>query len=306
MSEAWTHQPVLVAEVLDMLAIEPGTTAVDATVGQGGHAVAILERQAGRGRLIGCDLDPAALAMTAARTAAQADRVSLHQASFKDLARLLATEAPDGVDAILIDLGVSHDQLTGERFTFRDDAPLDMRLDPHGPFSATDLLATYTVEQLEELLREAADERYARRIAHGIVDARRHGPLRTAGQLVDIVRRAYPASQRHGRLHIATRTWQALRWGVNRMGEALDRVLADAPGLLRPGGRCGVIAFHSVEDRKVKLAWRAHATDERYELLTKKPVTASDEEVAAHVGARSAKLRVLARRPAAPAAGEES
>jgi len=287
-----------------MLAIRPGTVVVDATVGQGGHSVAILERQEGRGRLIGCDLDPAALATATARTAAYGDRVSLHQASFTALPEILADEEPDGVDAILIDLGVSRDQLTGERFTFRDDAPLDMRLDPRGAFSATDLLATYTAEQLEELLREAADERYARRIAQGIVEARRHGPLRTAGQLVEIVRRAYPASQRHGKLHIATRTWQALRWGVNRMGEAIDSILAVAPGLLKPGGRCGVIAFHSVEDRKVKLAWRAHAADERYELLTKKPMTASEDEVKANVGARSAKLRVLARKPVA--AGEES
>lgn len=305
MSEAWTHQPVLVAEVLDMLAIAPGTTVVDATVGQGGHAVAILERQAGHGRLLGCDLDPDAIAMTAARTAADADRVSLHHASFTALPELVAAEAPDGVDAILVDLGVSRDQLTSERFTFRDDAPLDMRLDPRGTFSATDLLATYTAEQLEALLREAADERFARRIANGIVEARRHGPLRTAGQLVEIVRRAYPASQRHGRTHLATRTWQALRWGVNRMGEAIDRLLQDAPALLRPGGRIGVISFHSVEDRKVKLAWRAHAAGQRYELVTRKPVTASEDEVAANVGARSAKLRVLARRPAATA-GEES
>ena len=285
-----------------MLAIAPHQMVVDGTVGQGGHAVALLECLAGTGRLIGCDLDPEALAMTRERTIADAERVSLHHASFTELPAILADEAPDGVDAILIDLGVSRDQLTGERFTFRDDAPLDMRIDPRSRFSATDLLGTWTAEDLETLLRDAADERYARRIAHGIVEARKHGPIRTAGQLVEIVRRAYPAERRHGRLHIATRTWQALRWGVNKMDQALDQFLAQAPGLLRPGGRCGVIAFHSAEDRKVKHGFRELASSDCYELVTKKPITASVAEVAANVGARSAKLRVLA----ATAVGRES
>lgn len=297
---------MLVAEVLEMLAIAPGMVVVDATVGQGGHTVALLDRLAGTGRLLGCDLDPDALATTAQRTAGQGDRVRLHQASFVQLPALLADEAPEGVDAILVDLGVSRDQLTGERFTFRDDAPLDMRLDPRSDFSATDLLASYTAEALETLLRDAADERYARRIAQGIVEARRREPVRTAAQLVEIVRRAYPASQRHGRRHLATRTWQALRWGVNRMGEALAQLLAEAPGLLRPGGRCGVITFHSVEDRLVKHAFRAHAAEGAYEVLTRKPIMASEAEVAANVGARSARLRVLRRSPGPVADGKEA
>lgn len=294
MSDRPEHEPVLVAEVLETMAIRPGMTVLDATIGLAGHAVAILERLAGSGRVIGLDRDPEAVAEARARTARYGDQATVLHRSFAELAEVAADLAPDGFDAILLDLGVSRHQLTSDRFSFRAEALLDGRLDPTGGETVADLVNRLSEAELTSVLTEYGEERHARRIARGVVAARRTGRIDTAGQLVAIVKAAYPPAQRHGRMHVATRTFQALRIACNRMMEALDQALVDGPRALRPGGRMGVIAFHSLEDRRVKLAFRALAATDRYQLITRKPLFAATEEAARNPGARSARLRVLA------------
>lgn len=294
MSGTWLHEPVLVEEVLDLLAISPGMVVLDGTVGMAGHALAVLDRLQGSGRLIGLDRDPAALAVAAERTAPYAAQVSLRHETFANLGAVRDELAPDGFDAILLDLGLSTDQLTSERFSFQAEAALDGRLDPGAETTAADLLNRLDEAELVALLRDYGDEPFAARIARGVVEARRSQPLETAGQLTEIIRRAYPAKARHGRTHIATRSLQALRIAVNDLYGALDRALTDGPAALRPGGRMGVIAFHSGEDRRVKHQFAHWGQTAGYRAVTRKPVFASAEEVRRNPRARSARLRVLA------------
>ncbi|NUQ01127.1 MAG: 16S rRNA (cytosine(1402)-N(4))-methyltransferase RsmH [Armatimonadetes bacterium] len=302
MSGSWEHEPVLVEEVLAHMAIAPGMTVLDGTIGMAGHAVAILARLGGEGRLIGLDRDPAALATARERTAPYAAQVVLQQRSFAELAAVRDELSPAGLDAVLLDLGVSRDQLTSERFSFQGEAPLDLRLDPSQTETAGDLLARLSEEELAQLLEEYGDERFAARIARGVVAARRQKRLETSRELVEIIVKAYPPKARHGRTHIATRTFQALRIAVNDMYGALATALRDAPGCLRPGGRLGIISFHSGEDRQVKQAFKALAASGAYRLETRKPIFASDAERRRNPGARSARLRVLTA--AAPAVEE--
>jgi 16S rRNA (cytosine1402-N4)-methyltransferase len=293
------HEPVMVAEVLAHLALAPGATVVDGTCGQGGHLLAMRAVIGPTGRALAVDLDPAAVAALAAHLGpAQlgdgAGQVRLVPASFAALPRLVREFAPDGVDAILLDLGVSRDQLTSERFSFHGTGPLDGRIDPSRGEPASALLARLSEPELTRLLAEGGDEPFAARIARGIVEARRQGPLERADQLVAVVVRAYPPGARHRRTHVATRTFQALRLAVNGLTAALEDILAHGPGLLKPGGRFGVLTFHSGEDRRVKRGFAAHARSGDYELVTRKPLVPSVEECRANPSARSAKLRVLA------------
>lgn len=290
------HVPVLVDEVLETMAFGPGQFVIDGTVGGGGHLDAIRDRLGDDGRILGLDLDPAALAATRERVGDD-PRVTLRHGSFADLDAIAAEAAPGGVDRILLDLGVSTAQLTGDRFSFRGDAALDFRLNPDAGETAADLLATRSEQELADLIFELGEERFARRIARRVVEARRTKKIDTAGELVELIRQAYPAKARHGRTHLATRTFQALRLAVNDMMGALSRALEVGPALLKPAGRIGVIAFHSLEDRPVKHAFRELAREPRYTLVTRKPIFASDEEIARNPSARSARLRVLAVAP---------
>jgi 16S rRNA (cytosine1402-N4)-methyltransferase len=296
--------------LLELAAPRDGERWVDATVGAGGHSLALLEA-ARLERLFAIDRDPDALAAAGGRLAAHADRVVRIHGRLGELDRHLAEAAAGPVDGIIADLGVSSMQLDrAERgFSLRRPGPIDMRMDPTSGETALDLLRRLPLDELARILREHGEERYARRVAAAIREAARAGELTTTTDLAAAVEAAIPAkARRHLRIHPATRTFQALRIAVNGELDELDALLAMFPRLLAPGGRCAIISFHSLEDRRVKrrfreLAWSsslppqlAAAAGERVvpivEILTRRPAIASDEEIAANPRARSARLRV--------------
>lgn len=268
---------------------------IDGTVGMGGHAEAMVERSGSGVRLLGLDVDPAALEHARARLGRFGDRVRLRRASFRDLASVAAHEGVSAARAIVLDLGVSSYQLdaSGRGFSFSLDEPLDMRLDPSSERTAARLLDELPEAELARIIFEYGDERHARRIARAIV---RRRPLATTGDLVAAVRGAVPRAAWSRRRHVATQTFQAIRMAVNDEVGALRQVLHDAPALLAAGGRFGCIAFHSGEDRMVKQAFRALAR-EGFSELEPSPLVPGDDEVRANPRARSAKLRVLERLP---------
>jgi 16S rRNA (cytosine1402-N4)-methyltransferase len=266
---------------------------IDGTVGMGGHAEAILERSGGDVRVLGLDVDPVALDRAGDRLARFGDRARLRRASFRDLAEVAAAEGVEAPRSILLDLGVSSYQLdeAGRGFSFLADEPLDMRLDPSSRTTAGALVNELPEAELARIIFEHGDERHARRIARAIV---RRRPLATTGDLVAAVRGAVPRAAWSRRLHVATRTFQAIRMAVNDEPGALRQALEAAPALLAAGGRLGCIAFHSGEDRIVKQAFRTLAR-EGFAELEPSPLVPGDDEVRANPRARSAKLRVLER-----------
>jgi 16S rRNA (cytosine1402-N4)-methyltransferase len=289
------HVPVLTAETLGYLQPERGGLFVDCTVGLGGHARAILER--GATRLLGVDRDPAALAIARPTLAPWADRVELVHADYRSLASVLEARGIDAIDGALADLGVSSMQFdqAGRGFSFQRDEPLDMRMDPTTGATAADLVATTPETDLADVIYNYGEERFSRRIARAIVEARGIAPVITTGQLAAIVRGAVP-HRGYTRIDPATRTFQALRIWVNRELEGLDRFIETVVQRLRAGARFVVISFHSLEDRIVKHTFRALERDAHViTVLTKKPVTAGDEELQQNPRARSAKLRAAER-----------
>jgi 16S rRNA (cytosine1402-N4)-methyltransferase len=290
------HVPVMRAEVVHALAPERGGLFVDCTLGLGGHAAAVLE--AGASRLIGIDRDADALAIARERLARWIERVELVHADYRGIGDILGARGISGVDGIVADLGVSSLQFDGEGrgFSFQRDEPLDMRMDRSAGRTAAELVADLPEEDLANLIYRFGEERYSRRIARAIVDARRAVPISTTGQLAAIVRRAVPRKG-YSPIHPATRTFQALRIGVNEELEGLDRFLDQACRHLAPGGRLVVLAFHSLEDRVVKHTLRRLAADETesFRLLARKAGQPTEEEVATNPRARSAKLRAVER-----------
>lgn len=291
-SSARWHEPVMVAEVLRFLEPGPGKTIVDATVGTGGHAEAILEHGAD---LVGIDRDPYALEIARERLLRFGKRVRLVQGDFRDLEGILAGLGVGMVDGVLFDLGMSSLQLEDpERgFSFLRDGPLDMRMDPSQPLTAHEIVNRWPEREIARILREYGEERYARRIAREIVRSR---PIETTTRLAEIVARCYPPGRR--RIHPATRTFQALRIAVNDELSALREGLLGAIRSLRPGGVVVAISFHSLEDRIVKHTFRQRWIAGEVEILTKKPLVPSDEEIRRNPRARSAKLRAARRRTA--------
>jgi 16S rRNA (cytosine1402-N4)-methyltransferase len=296
------HVPVLPAAVLAALAPAPGQVAVDATAGTGGHTRLLAERVGPGGRVVALDRDPAMLAL--ARPRLEGLPVTLLQANFDGLRGVLDGLGLPAADAVLADLGVCSDQLdAAERgFGFARPGPLDMRLDPGEGETAADLLRRFNERDLADLFWEYGEERFSRRIARRLVEARRTRPPETTEELAELVRRCVPRPPRKGGrrrppIDPATRVFQALRIAVNDELGALDRFLAALPGCVRPGGRAAVISFHSLEDRRVKRAFRDRAVWEEW---TRKPVQADEEEVRRNPRARSAKLRAAVRRPAGP------
>jgi 16S rRNA (cytosine1402-N4)-methyltransferase len=289
------HEPVMVAEVVAMLEPSRGGQFVDCTVGLGGHTRALLD--GGAARMLGLDRDTTALALAATSLAAWADRVELVHADYRDLGSVLDARGIDVVDGALADLGVSSMQFdtAGRGFSFRRDEPLDMRMDQTQGPTAADLLASTGEEDLANVIFQYGEERFSRRIARRIVDARRMSPIATTAQLARIVRGAVP-HKGYQRIDPATRTFQALRIWVNRELDGLDTFLVEASRRLRAGARLAVITFHSLEDRIVKHVFRALAAGEAaVRVLTRKPLTPGDAEVARNPRARSAKLRAIER-----------
>jgi 16S rRNA (cytosine1402-N4)-methyltransferase len=305
--DTYRHEPVLLDEACSLLDLQPGMTVVDGTVGGGGHARAILERTAPDGRLVGLDLDVEALRAAQERLGPYGARLRLVRSSFRNLTAVLEELGISAVDAVLMDLGVSSHQLDTPARGFRfgaesaGETPLDMRMDADAPTRAADLLATARPETLERWFRDYADLPGARRLARAIAEARTRAPLRTAQDLVEVVRAAGVGRGR--RHHPATLVFQALRIAVNDEIGALEEGLGAAIDALRPGGRVAVIAYHSVEDRAVKnrfrdLARRPAAPGEppaRLRVLTRRPVGAGPDEVARNPRARSARLRAAER-----------
>jgi 16S rRNA (cytosine1402-N4)-methyltransferase len=289
------HEPVMVAEVVTLLAPERGGVFVDCTVGLGGHSRALLD--AGASQVLGLDRDEEALRIASEALAAFGDRVELVHADFRDLNHVLDDRGIARVAGALADLGVSSMQLDGEGrgFSFRRDEPLDMRMDRSAGPTAADLVAKAGEEDLANIIFQYGEERYSRRIARAIVAARRTAPVRTTAQLADIVRRAIPR-RGYQRIDPATRTFQALRITVNRELEGLETFLIDASRRLLRGARLVVISFHSLEDRMVKHVFRALERGEAaLRVLTKRPLEPGEDETAQNPRARSAKLRAIER-----------
>jgi 16S rRNA (cytosine1402-N4)-methyltransferase len=287
------HIAVLPAEVLGALAPVPGQTVVDATVGAGGHARLLAERVGPLGRVFGLDRDAAMLAL--ARPRLEGLPVTLVQANFAELRQVLDQLGIAAVDGVLADLGVCSDQLDApERgLSFQQAGPLDMRFDPTEGEPASALLRRLNERDLADIFWRYGEERFSRRVARKIVATRRQAPLETTEQLADLVRRCVPWPKgRRPAIDPATRVFQALRIAVNDELAALDRFLASLPGCVKPGGRAVVLSFHSLEDRRVKQAFRDRA---HWEVLTRKPVQAGEEELRNNPRARSAKLRAARR-----------
>lgn len=290
------HAPVMLAEVVGLLAPHRGGVFLDCTVGLGGHARALLE--GGASRLVGLDRDQDALARAGETLAPWHSRVDLIHADYRDFSRVLDERGLGLLDGALADLGVSSLQLDGEGrgFSFRRDEPLDMRMDRSSGPTAADLVAASTEQELADVIFQHGEERHARRIARAIVHARTRAPIRTTMELAVIVRRAVRV-RGWQRIDPATRTFQALRIWVNRELEGLERFLREITGRLRAGARLVVIAFHSLEDRIVKQTFRAleHGVASAVRVLTKRPLVPGDVEIALNPRARSAKLRAVER-----------
>ena len=286
------HVPVLLEETLELLAVRPGGLWVDGTLGTGGHAEAVLRATAPDGRLLGLDRDEEALERARARLNPFGARVRLEHADYRELPARLGDERASG---ILLDLGVSSLQLDdAERgFSFQREGPLDMRMDRSERGTAAELVNRMREGELADLIHEYGEEPFSRRIARAIARARESEAIETTTRLAEIVRRAAPRSRRPG-FHPATRTFQALRIRVNRELDGLGEAIEHAAACLRSGGRLVVIAFHSLEDRAVKQAFRSLA-GRGFALLTRKPLRPGDAELRRNPRARSARLRALRR-----------
>ncbi len=302
------HTPVLLEEAIAYLAPRgPGELMVDATLGEGGHSEAFLSRFPSL-KIIGVDADPDIQKIARERLASFGERIHFYNGWSHDFFADLPAEIKRP-DTILIDLGISlfHYEKSGRGFSFRVDEELDMRIDPTAPLSAADIIASMKETDLADLIYRNADERFSRRIARAIVEARGRSRIRTTAALASIVEGAVPAQYRRGPIHAATRTFQALRIAVNGELDRLEELLEAALRALEVGGRMGVITFHSLEDRIVKNFFREKNKDctcppeapictcggrRTVKLLTKKPVGATDAELRANPPSRSAKLRV--------------
>ena len=289
----YPHRPVLVDEVLAHLEPQPEGVVVDATLGAGGHAEAILKSSSPSGRLLGLDRDEGALGVARARLHPFGDRVRLRQGSFVDLPEHLDREGFTNVNGIVADLGLSSTQLgDGDRgFAFSSDGPLDMRFDRSAGETVAELISRLDEKELADLIFNFGEERKSRAIARRIVQRR---PILDTAELRRAVHSVLGPARRGG-IDPATRTFQALRIAVNKELEALDSLLESAAERLAPGGRLVIISYHSLEDRAVKWAFREKSGTESFSVLTRKPVRAGEDEIAENRRARSAKLRALER-----------
>ena len=302
------HVPVLLSEAIDGLALAPGSDCIDGTLGGAGHAAALLSATAPNGRLLGLDADPEALRRAQARLAEFGERALMVQANFRDIATVAVLHGFAEVGAVLLDLGISWNQLSSaERgFSFQTTGPLDMRMDPRSALTAGEIVNEWTADELANLLYRYGEESQSRRLARAIVAAR---PLSTTAELAGVVSRSM-GRRTHYRIHPATKVFQALRIAVNDELGALEAALSQVPGLLKPGGRLAVITFHSLEDRIVKQFVQREVRDclcppdfpvcrcehtATLRAITGRPICPSAAEIKANPRSRSAKLRIAER-----------
>jgi 16S rRNA (cytosine1402-N4)-methyltransferase len=283
------HVPVLLDQVIHWLAPRPDQTIVDGTLGGGGHARALAAAVGNGGLIVALDRDPAAI--DAAERNLRGLPIKLVQANFCDLPEILEQLQIEAVDGVVLDLGLSSDQLADRSrgFSFSAGGPLDLRFDPLSGEPARRLVNRFSAEHLQQLISSYGEERYARRIAEAIVRRRRERPIETAEELADLIRRCVPHTPDSERIDPATRTFQALRIAVNDELKSLEIALRRIPDCLRRGARMAVISFHSLEDRRVKEAFRG---DGRLKALTPRPIRSDEEETARNPRSRSAKMRV--------------
>jgi len=289
---ASVHVPVLLEAIIEGLAPKPGVVIVDGTLGGGGHSRALAERVVLGGSLIALDRDPRAI--DAGERILRGLPVRLVQANFCDLPEVLQAVGISQVDGVVLDLGMSSDQLADadRGFSFNSDGPLDLRFDTTAGAPAWRLLERLSADHLADLIYEFGEERFSRRIAKAITERRRDNPVRTARDMAELVARCVPRSRDTERIHPATRTFQALRIAVNDELKSLDIALRRIPDCLRPGGRFAIISFHSLEDRRVKEAFQ---NDVRLRVLTRRPIRADEVETSQNPRARGAKLRIAER-----------
>ena len=293
------HRPVLVTEAMELLAPADRYILIDCTVGMGGHAEALLRASPSRARLVGIEADEENLRLCKARFEPYGDRVRLFQANFAQLPEVMNEAGVSAVDALIADLGVSSNQLDDpERgLSFLADGPLDMRLDRQIARTAADLVNGLAESELADLIYAFGEERYSRRIARKIAEARKHKRIERTVELARLIAAAYPRAARRTRrgAHPATRTFQALRIAVNDELASLERLLSLLPSVLAVGGRATVISFHSLEDRRVKQSFARWASTGSARLINRKVVRPGRQEVLANPRSRSAKLRAVER-----------
>ncbi len=289
------HKPVLVNEVLEYLDPKPNENIIDATIGQGGHTLVILEKTAPRGAVLGVDLDPQQIENSRIRTEQYKERVILVYDSYANVKAIAEKNKFEPVKGMLMDLGYSSWQIesSNKGFSFSQDEPLDMRFDQKNPLTARYIVNEYQESEIEKILEEYGEEKFARKIAKRIIEERERAPIESTLQLKKVIEEAVPKAYAHGRINCATRTFQALRIAVNGELDSLQKVLPDAMSVLALGGRLVVISFHSLEDRIVKDFFKEQEKNNIVKILTKKPVTASEGEIAENPRSRSAKLRAI-------------
>jgi len=304
----FSHRPVMLDECIENLAIKPDGLYIDGTAGGGGHSFAIASRLT-TGKLIAIDQDEAAIAAAGARLAPLGDRATVVRNNFKNISQVCSELGIEGIDGLLLDLGVSSYQLdTPERgFSYQADAPLDMRMDKRNPLSAYEVVNTYPQDELRRILFEYGEERFAPRIAMAICRAREETPIQTTGELVELIKKAMPAAARDGGHHPAKRSFQAIRIEVNAELDVIAPAIRSAVNLLRPGGRIVIITFHSLEDRIVKQTFAdltggctcpknfpvcVCGNRPQVKIITRKPILPTAAELEENRRSHSAKVRV--------------
>lgn len=307
------HKSVLLWECIDALQIKDGGTYIDGTLGGAGHSYQIAKRLGDNGKLIGIDQDEAAITVAGERLAEFGDKVTIVRSNYASMKEIAKQYAPEGVDGILLDLGVSSYQLdTVERgFGYKNDAMLDMRMDQRQTVTAKDIVNTYSEMELFRIIRDYGEDQFAKNIAKHIVKAREQAPIETTFQLNEIIKAAIPAKMRVNGGHPSKRTFQAIRIECNKELEVLRNTLEDMISILKPGGRLCIITFHSLEDRIVKTAFKQAENPctcpasfpvcvcgnvPAGRVITRKPILPGEEEIAENKRSKSAKLRVFSKK----------